>query len=77
MPYFRLIATLILCVYVYCTNVLYEAHIKGFQISFRRIQTKTDAMDNRFVILRLNLKGKCMNIIELREHLKLCFLVIL
>ena len=30
MPYFWSIASLIL--YVYCTNVNYEAHIKGFQI---------------------------------------------
>ena len=75
MPYFRSIATLVL--YVYCTNVKYEAHIKGFQICFRNLHAKTDAMDNKSVILLLNLKGECINIIELRDHLKLCFLVII
>ena len=75
LPYFWSIATLILC--VYCTNVKCEAHIKGFQICFCDLQAKTDAMDNKSVILWLNLKGECINIIELRKHLKLCFLVLL
>ena len=75
MPYFWSIATLILC--VHCTNVKYEAHVMRFQICFRDLQSENAAMDNKSVILWLNLKGECINIIELREHLKLCFLIIL
>ena len=51
--------------------------IKGFQICFRDLQAKNEAMDNKSVILRLNLKRECINFIELHEHFKLCFLVIL
>ena len=74
MPYFRSIDR-----YAYCVCLLhkYEAHIKGLPICFSEVQVKNDVTDNNNKHFVTAFEGKCRNIIELREHLKLCFLVIL
>ena len=55
----------------------YEAHIKGLPICFREVQVKNDLADNNNKHFVTAFEGACRNITELREHLKLCFLVIL
>ena len=55
----------------------YEAHIKGLPICFSEVQVKNDVTDNNNKYFVTAFDGECRNIIELREHLKLCFLVIL
>ena len=55
----------------------YEAHIKGLQICFRKVEVKNDFTDNNNKHFVTAFEGECRNIIELREHLKLRFLVIL
>ena len=55
----------------------YEAHIKGLPICFREVHVKNDFTDNNNKHFVTAFEGACRNIIELREHLKLCFLVIL
>ena len=74
MPYFRSIDH-----YAYCVRLLhrYEAHIKGLPICFSEVQVKNDVTDNINKHFVTAFEGECRNIIELREHLKLCFLVIL
>ena len=74
MPYFRSMDR-----YAYCVWLLhkYEAHIKGLPICFSDVQVKNDATDNKNKHFVTAFKGECRNIIELREHLKLCFLIIL
>ena len=74
MPHFRSIDR-----YAYCVWLLhkYEAHIKGLQICFSEVQVKNDVTDNNNKYFVTAFDGECRNIIELREHLKLCFLVIL
>ena len=74
MPYFRSIDR-----YAYCVWLLhkYEAHIKGLPICFSEVQVKNDVTDNNNKHFVTAFEGECRNIIELREHLKLCFLVIL
>ena len=74
MPYFRPMDR-----YAYCVWLLhkYEAHIKGLPICFSEVQVKNDVTDNNNKHFVTAFKGECRNIIELREHLKLCFLVIL
>ena len=74
MPYFRSIDC-----YAYCVCLLhkYEAHIKGLPICFSEVQVKNDVTDNNNKHFVTAFEGECRNIIELREHLKLCFLVIL
>ena len=74
MPYFRSIA-----IYAYCVWLLhkYEAHIKGLPICFSEVQVKNDVTDNNNKHDVTAFEGECRNIIELREHLKLCFLVML
>ena len=74
MPYFRSIDR-----YAYCVCLLhkYEAHIKGLPLCFSEVQVKNDVTDNNNKYFVTAFDGKCRNIIELREHLKLCFLVIL
>ena len=54
----------------------YEAHIKGLPICFREVQVKNYFTDNSNKHFVTAFEGECRNI-ELREHLKLCFLVIL
>ena len=65
--------------YAYCVWLLhtYEANIKGLPICFSEVQVKNDVTDNNNKHFVTAFKGECRNIIELREHLKLCFLVIL
>ena len=46
-------------------------------ICFREVQVKNDFTDNNNKHFVTAFGGECRNIIELREHLKLCFLVIL
>ena len=55
----------------------YGAQIKGLPICFREVQVKNDFTDNNNKHFVTAFEGACRNIIELREHLKLCFLVIL
>ena len=55
----------------------YEAHIKGLPICFSEVQVKNDVTDNNNKHFVTAFEGECRNIIELREHLKLCFLIIL
>ena len=65
--------------YAYCVWLLhkYEAHMKGLPICFSEVQVKNDVTDNNNKHLVTAFEGECRNIIELREHLKLCFLIIL
>ena len=65
--------------YAYCVWLLhkYEAHMKGLPIFFSEVQVKNDVTDNNNKHFVTAFEGKCRNIIELREHLKLCFLIIL
>ena len=65
--------------YAYCVWLLhkYEAHIKGLPICFSDVQVKNDVTDNNNKQFVTAFKGECRNMIELREHLKLCFLIIL
>ena len=74
MPYFRSIA-----IYAYCVWLLhkYEARMKGLPICFSEVQVRNDVTDNNNKHFVTAFEGECRNIIELREHLKLCFLVIL
>ena len=74
MPYSRSIDR-----YAYCVFLLhiYEAHIKGLPICFSEFQVKNDVTDNNNKHFVTAFEGECRHIIELREHLKLCFLVIL
>ena len=74
MPYFRSINR-----YAYCVWLLhkYEAPIKGLSICFSEVQVKNDVTDNDNKHVVTAFEGECRNIIELREHLKLCFFVIL
>ena len=74
MPYFRSIDR-----YAYCVWLLhiYEAHIKGLPICFSEVQVKNDVTDHNNKHDVTAFEGECRNVIELREHLKLCFLVIL
>ena len=74
MPYFRSIDR-----YAYCVWLLhkYEAHNKGLPICFSEVQVKNDVTDNNNKHFVTAFEGECRNIMELREHLKLCFLVIL
>ena len=64
--------------YAYCVWLLhkYEAHIKGLPICFSEVQVKNDVTDNNNKHFVTAFEGECRNIIELREHLKLCFLII-
>ena len=55
----------------------YEAHVKGLPICFSEVQVKNDVTDNNNKHFVTAFEGECRNIIELREHLKLCFLIIL
>ena len=55
----------------------YEAHIKGLPICFSEVQVKNDVTDNNNKHFVTAFEGEYRNIIELREHLKLCFLIIL
>ena len=55
----------------------YEGHIKGLPICFGDVQVKNDVTDNNNKHFVTAFEGECRNINELREHLKLCFLVIL
>ena len=65
--------------YAYCVWLLhkYEAHIKGLPICFSEVQVKNDVTDNNNKHFVTAFEGECRNIIELRERLKLCFLIIL
>ena len=65
--------------YAYCVWLSheYEAHIKGLPICFREVQVKNDFTDNNNKHFVTAFEGACRNIIELCEHLTLCFLVIL
>ena len=74
MSYFRSIDR-----YAYCVWLLhkYEAHIKGLPICFSEVQVKNDVTDNNNKHFVTAFEGEGRNIIELREHLKLCFLIIL
>ena len=65
--------------YAYCVWLLhkYEAHMKGLPICFSEVQVKNDVTDNNNKHFVTAFEGECRNIIELREHLKLCFLIIL
>ena len=73
MPYFRSIDRNAYCV---CLLHKYEAHMKGLPICFSEVQVKNDVTDNNNKHFVTAFEGECRNI-ELREHLKLCFLVIL
>ena len=50
---------------------------KGLPICFSEVQVKNDVTDNNNKHFVTAFEGECRNIIELRENLKLCFLVIL
>ena len=65
--------------YAYCVWLFhkYEAHMKGLPICFSKVQVKNDVTDNNNKHFVTAFEGECRNIIELREHLKLCFLIIL
>ena len=71
MPYFRSIAICAYCVWLLHKH---EAHMKGLPICFSEKNDVTDNNNKHFVTA---FEGECRNIIELREHLKLCFLIIL
>ena len=58
-------------------KALLSHHIKGLPICFSEVQVKNDVTDNNNKHFVTAFEGECRNIIELREHLKLCFLVIL
>ena len=51
--------------------------MKGLPICFSEVQVKNDVTDNNNKHVVTAFEGECRNIIELREHLKLCFLIIL
>ena len=51
--------------------------MKGLPICFSEVQVKNDVTDNNNKHCVTAFEGECRNIIELREHLKLCFLIIL
>ena len=51
--------------------------MKGLPICFSKVQVKTDVTDNNNKHFVTAFEGDCRNMIELREHLKLCFLIIL
>ena len=51
--------------------------MKGIPICFSEVQVKNDVTDNNNKHFATAFEGECRNIIELREHLKLCFLIIL
>ena len=51
--------------------------MKGLPICFSEVQVKNDVTDNNNKYFVTAFEGKCRDIIELREHLKLCFLIIL
>ena len=51
--------------------------MKGLPICFSEVQVKNDVTDNNNKHFVTAFEGECRNIIELREHLKLCFLIIL
>ena len=51
--------------------------MKGLPICFSEVQVKNDVTDNNKKHFVTAFEGECRNIIELREHLKLCFLIIL
>ena len=51
--------------------------MKGLPICFSEVQVKKDVTDNNNKHFVTAFEGECRNIIELREHLKLCFLIIL
>ena len=70
MPYFRSIATHTVC--GYCTNMKL---MKGLPICFSEVQNDVTDNNNKHFVTAF--EGECRNIIELREHLKLCFLIIL
>ena len=74
MPYFRSIDR-----YAYCVWLLpkYEAHMKGLPICFSEVSVRNDVTDYNNKHFVTAFEGECRNIIELREHLKLCFLIIL
>ena len=69
MPHFRSIAMHTVCGY--------RTNMKLIAICFREVQVKDDFTDNNNKHYVTAFEGGCRNIIELREHLKLCFLVIL
>ena len=46
-------------------------------ICFSEVQVKNDVTDNNNKHFVTAFEGECRNFIELREHLKLCFLIIL
>ena len=71
MPYLRSIAN-----YTVWLLQKYIAHIKGFPICFREVQAINDVTDNKFLNFVTAYEGECRNIIKLREHSKLCFVVI-
>ena len=71
MPYFRSIATHTVC--GYCTNM--KLISRGFQC-FSEVLVKNDITDNDNKHFVTAFEGACRNIIEPREHLKLCFLVV-
>ena len=54
----------------------YEAHNKGLPICFSEVQVKNDVTDNNNKHFVTAFEGECRIIIELHEHLKLCFLII-
>ena len=51
--------------------------MKGLPICFSEVQVQNDVTDNNNKHFVTAFEGECRNIIELREHLKLCFLIIL
>ena len=51
--------------------------MKGLPICFSKVQVKNDVTDNNNKHFVTAFEGECRNMIELREHLKLCFLIIL
>ena len=51
--------------------------MRGLPICFSEVQVKNDVTDNNNKHFVTAFEGECRNIIELREHLKLCFLIIL
>ena len=51
--------------------------MKGLPICFSEVQVQNDVTDNNNKHFATAFEGECRNIIELREHLKLCFLIIL
>ena len=51
--------------------------MNGLPICFSEVQVKNDVTDNNNKHFVTAFEGGWRNIIELREHLKLCFLIIL